>query len=86
MLTKISNDLIYHYLHKCDINEYFKSKTIKHLYDSLNRQYVNSRISMTQDYKKNILHLFLSLKVSEIKYQFAKKFILINGKHDQNII
>ena len=52
MLTKISNDLIYHYLHKCDINEYFKSKIIKHLYDSLNRQYANSRISMTQDYKE----------------------------------
>ena len=46
MLTEISNDLIHHFLHKCDVNEYLKSTQMKHLYDILNIQYVNSQISM----------------------------------------
>ena len=46
MLTKISNDLIYHFLNKCDVNEYLKSQNIKNLYESLNKNYVNSQINM----------------------------------------
>ncbi len=46
MLTEISNDLIHHFLHKSDVNEYLKSRTIKNLYDSLNQNYVNSKINM----------------------------------------
>jgi len=46
MLTEISNDLIHHFLHKCDVNEYLKSQSMKSLYDILNVQYENSQISM----------------------------------------
>lgn len=46
MLTEISNDLINHFLHKCDVNEYLKSTQMKHLYDILNIQYENSQINM----------------------------------------
>lgn len=46
MLTEISNDLINHFLHKCDVNEYLKSQTMKSLYDILNIHYTNSQISM----------------------------------------
>ena len=46
MLTEISNDLIHHFLHKCDVNEYLKSQTMKSLYDILNIHYTNSQISM----------------------------------------
>ena len=46
MLTEISNDLIHHFLHKCDVNEYLKSSQMKSLYDILNIHYTNSQISM----------------------------------------
>lgn len=46
MLTQISNDLINHFLHKCDVNEYLKSQTMKSLYNILNNQYTNSQINM----------------------------------------
>jgi hypothetical protein len=46
MLTEISNDLIHHFLHKCDVNEYLKSQTMKSLYDILDNHYTNSQISM----------------------------------------
>ena len=46
MLTEISTELINHFLHKCDVNEYLKSPQMKQLYDSLNYQYVNSQINM----------------------------------------
>lgn len=46
MLTEISNDLIHHFLHKTDVNEYLKSQTMKSLYDILNIHYTNSQISM----------------------------------------
>ena len=52
MLTEISNDLIYHFLHKTDVNEYLKSQTMKSLFDRLNSNYKNSRISMNQSYKE----------------------------------
>lgn len=46
MLTQISNDLIHYFLHKCDVNEYLKSQTMKSIYDILNNQYTNSPINM----------------------------------------
>ena len=46
MLTEISNDLIHHFLHKCDVDEYLKSQTMKSLYDISNIHYTNSKISM----------------------------------------
>tara|TARA_B100001094_G_scaffold143988_2_gene139498 strand:- start:1307 stop:2335 length:1029 start_codon:yes stop_codon:yes gene_type:complete len=52
MLTEISNDLIHHFLHKCDVNEYLKSQTMKYLYDSLNNQYINSQINLKVDFNE----------------------------------
>ena len=52
MLTEISNDLIYDFLHKCDVDEYLNSQTMKQLYDSLNITYTNSQINMTQGYNQ----------------------------------
>jgi hypothetical protein len=52
MLTEISNDLIHHFLHKSDINEYLKSLQIKNLYESLNKDYKNSKINMKVDFNE----------------------------------
>lgn len=46
MLTKISNDLIHHFLGKSDINSLLKSKTVKSLYESLYSEYKNSKIRL----------------------------------------
>ena len=52
MLTEISTDLIHHFLHKCDVNEYLKSSQMKSLYDILNNHYTNSQISMKVDFNE----------------------------------
>ena len=47
MLTKVSNDLIHHFLGKSDINSLLKSQTVKSLYESLHCEYKNSKIKIT---------------------------------------
>jgi hypothetical protein len=46
MLTKISNDLIHHFLGKSDINSLLKSDAIKTLYENLKNEYKNSKIKI----------------------------------------
>ena len=52
MLTKTSNDLIQHFIKKSNMNEYLKSQNIKHLYESLNNNYKNSKIITKIDYNE----------------------------------
>ena len=60
MLSEISNDLINHFLNKCDVNEYLKSQTIKSLYDILNIQYTNSQINMKVGFNEYPQSLFIA--------------------------
>ena len=60
MLTEISNDLIHHFLHKCDVNEYLKSPIMKTLYESLNKDYKNSKIKMKPGFREYPLSEFIS--------------------------
>lgn len=68
MLTEISNDLIYHFLNKCDVNEYLKSQTIKKLYDSLKNTYENKDIDIKQGYNEYPSSKFIA---SSIKKKLA---------------
>ena len=52
MLTKISNDLIQHFIKKSNIDEYLKSQNLKHLYESLNNNYENSKIIAKVSYNE----------------------------------
>ena len=85
MLTEISNDLINHFLHKCDINEYLKSPQMKNLYDILDNHYTNSQINMTQGYNEYPQSLFISkslrnkLSVHQKVYTYSW---ITKSKHD----
>ena len=52
MLTEISNNLIHHFLPKCNVSEYLKSPIMKQLYNSLNNTYKNSKINMKQGFNE----------------------------------
>lgn len=60
MLTKISNDLIQHFLHKSNVNEYLKSPKMKQLYESLNSHHTNSQIRMRQGLNEYPLNSFIA--------------------------
>jgi len=60
MLTEVSNDLIKHFLHRADVNEYLKSSHIKKLYNSLTNSYVNSNVEIKQGFNEYPLSKFIT--------------------------
>ena len=50
MLTKISKELINHYLGKSDINSLLQSQIIKELYLNLNTEYNNTKVKVSHNY------------------------------------
>ena len=78
MLTQISNDLIQHFLHKSNVNEYLKSPKMKKLYESLNNHHTNSQIRMRQGFNEYPLNSFKPYAELSISQGFFSPFLFVS--------
>ena len=90
MLTKVSNDLIHHFLGKSDIKSLMKDPLIRQLFNSLQPSYKNSEVKTSKSYgsypDSNFIATSLSEKLSQRNNILTLRWTTIGNHRVQNIL